>query len=226
MRFFYLKSGIKFKPRKDLGISYFDENNEFQSCWIEILHEKEPNILIGVCYCHPKRSSNKIFLEKLNQNLQKIKNLNKHVLICGDFNYDLLRHEQIPNVNKFLNTMYSNFLQPCITQPTRALGKSRPTLIDNIFVNTYDKQLFAGNLLDHLLNLLIINDIKNYLTKRKIAVRDFKKFNKQHYLQDITKLNIIELLQCKDVFQIYSVYQNHLVEIINNNAPLKTLSVK
>ena len=145
-------------------------------------------------------------------------------MICGDFNYDLLRHEQIPNVNEFLNTMYSNFLQPCIIQPTRALGKSRPTLIDNIFVNTYDKQLFAGNLLDHLLNLLIINDIKNYLTKRKIAVRDFKKFNKQHYLQDITKLN--KLLQCKDVFQIYSVYQNHLVEIINNNAPLKTLSVK
>ena len=28
---FYLKSGIKFKPRNDLDISYFDENNEFQS---------------------------------------------------------------------------------------------------------------------------------------------------------------------------------------------------
>ena len=25
---------------------------------------------------------------------------------------------------------------------------------------------------------------------------------------------------------MYSVYQDHLVEIINNNAPLKTLSVK
>ena len=34
---FYLKSGIKFKPRKDLNISFFDENNEFQSCWIEVL---------------------------------------------------------------------------------------------------------------------------------------------------------------------------------------------
>ena len=177
-----------------------------------------------------KISSNEIFLEKLNQNLQKIKNLNKHILICGDFNYHLLRHEQIPCVNEFLNTMYSNFLQPCITQPTRALGKSRPTLIDSIFVNTYDKQLFAGNLLDkvsdHLPNFLIINDIKNSLTKRKIVVRDFKKFNKQHYLQDITELNNIDLLQCKDVNQMYSVYQNHLVEIINNNAPLKTLSVK
>ena len=33
----YLKSGTKFKPRKDFDISYFDENNELQSCWIEIL---------------------------------------------------------------------------------------------------------------------------------------------------------------------------------------------
>ena len=53
---FYLKSGIKFKPRKDLDISYFDKNNEFQSCWVEILHEKQPTILIGVYYRHPKRS--------------------------------------------------------------------------------------------------------------------------------------------------------------------------
>ena len=92
-----------------------------------------------------------------------MKNLNKHVLICGYFNYDLLRQAQIPYVNEFLNTMYSNFLQPCITQPTRALGKRRPTLIDNIFVNTYDKQLFAGNLLDKvsvdLPNFIIINGV-------------------------------------------------------------------
>ena len=74
-RGFYLKPGIKFKPRKDLDISYFDENNEFESCWIEILHEKQPNILISVYYRHPKRSSSEIFLEKLNQNLKNIKNL-------------------------------------------------------------------------------------------------------------------------------------------------------
>ena len=53
-----------------------------------------------------------------------------------------------------------------------------------------------------------------------------RKFNKYRYLQDITELNNIDLLQYKDVNQMYSVYQDHLVEIISNNAPLKTLSVK
>ena len=44
-----------------------------------------------------------------------------------------------------------------------------------------------------------------------MVVRDFKKINKNHYLQDITELNNIDLLQCKDVNQMYSVYQDHLV---------------
>ena len=55
----------------DLDMRYFDKKNEFQSCWIEILHEKQPNILIGVYYRHPKKSSNEIFIEKLKKNLQK-----------------------------------------------------------------------------------------------------------------------------------------------------------
>ena len=136
----------------------------------------------------------------------------------------------MPYVNEFLNTIYSNFLQPCITEPTRAPGKNRRTLINNIFVDIYDKQLFAGNFLeklsDHLPNFLIINGIENSLKKIKIVVRDFKKLNKHHYLQDITELNNIDFLQCKDAIQMYSVSQDHQVEIINNNAPLKALSIK
>ena len=55
--------------------------------------------------------------------------------------------------------MNSDFLQPCLTEPTRALGKSKPTFIDNIFRNTAGKPFFAGNFLDkvsdHLPNILI-----------------------------------------------------------------------
>ena len=51
---FYVKKGLKFKSRKDLDLIYHDGENEFQSYWIEILNEKEPNIIIGVYYRHPK----------------------------------------------------------------------------------------------------------------------------------------------------------------------------
>ena len=67
--------------------------------------------------------------------------------------------------------MYSKFLQPFINDPTRVLGKNRPTLIDNIFVHTFDKQLFAGNLLDNvsddLSSFLIINGANKFSFKKK-----------------------------------------------------------
>ena len=81
-----------------------------------------------------------------------------YILICEDFNYDLLRREQVSYANEFLNNMYSNFLQPCITEPTRVLDKNRPTLTANIL---------ATSLTDHLPNFLIINYIKIILQKEK-----------------------------------------------------------
>ena len=37
----YVKMGLKFKSRRDLDLTYHDDENEFQSCWIEIFNEKE-----------------------------------------------------------------------------------------------------------------------------------------------------------------------------------------
>ena len=60
---FYIKEGIRFTPRTDLGISFADDKNEYQSCWIKILLDKQPNILIGTFYRHPKNNLIKNFLK-------------------------------------------------------------------------------------------------------------------------------------------------------------------
>ena len=52
-RGFYDKEGINFKSRKDLEITYSDEDYEHQCSWIELLNEKKPNMLVGVHYRHP-----------------------------------------------------------------------------------------------------------------------------------------------------------------------------
>ena len=71
---FYIKEGIRFTPRKDLDISFADDKNEYQSCWIKILLDKQPNILIGTFYRHPKKHSDQEFSEDLKSTLRKIKN--------------------------------------------------------------------------------------------------------------------------------------------------------
>ena len=73
--------------------------------------------------------------------------------------------------------MYSNFLQPCILEPTRIVGDNRPSLIDNIFINTYDKPILSGNFInkisDHMPNFAIVRDLK-------IKIRDMKILKKKN----------------------------------------------
>ena len=159
---FYVKEGIKFKPRKDLDIAYHDTDNEFQSTWIDILNGNKPNIIIGVYYRHPKKHSNNIFLENLKTTLHSLRNNNKVCLVAGDFNYDILKYEHNPIINEFLNLMYPNFFQPCILEPTRVVLNIWRSLIDNIYINTYNKTIHSGNFLvtvtDHMPNFCIIEE--------------------------------------------------------------------
>ena len=41
--------------------------------------------------------------------------------------------------------MYFHVIQPCITEPTRIVGRNKTSLIDNIFINTVNKNLNAIN---------------------------------------------------------------------------------
>ena len=105
------------------------------------------------------------FIRELSQILKKISKENKQIVITGDFNYDLLRHNENIDVNNFITLMYENLCQPYISKPTRIVKNQKPTLIDNIFVNTIESPI-CGNLIekisDHLPNFIIIEnqDIK------------------------------------------------------------------
>ena len=125
--------------------------------------------------------------------------------------------------------MSSNFLQPCITKPTRTVKYNRPSLVDNIFVNIYDKEIHSGNIIDkitdHLPNFVIIKNMRNKLQTQKFKIRNMKTF-KAKYFNDIKELDNLNLYQYKDVNKMCDVYQNKLIEIIDKNARYITLSKK
>ena len=54
---FYIKENKKCKPRGGLNVDHVGNKNDFQSYWIEILLDNNPNIVIGVFYIHPKKTS-------------------------------------------------------------------------------------------------------------------------------------------------------------------------
>ena len=58
---FYIKETLKTINRPDLDASYFDDKNEFQCKWIEVINPRVSNALIAVYYRHPKKDSNDVF---------------------------------------------------------------------------------------------------------------------------------------------------------------------
>ena len=118
-----------------------------------------------------------------------------------------------------MNTMNSNLLQPCVIEPTRIADKQKLTLIDNIFVNLFNKELKRGNLVekisDHLPNFIIIKHINKKTSKQKIKVRDLRSFNKDKYLENLKELEDLHLQKHNNVNQMPNVYHDKLL-IINN----------
>ena len=177
---------MNFIPRTDLNRRIQENDNGFESCWIELINTKTCNTLIGTYYRHPS-DHDSIFKSKLKETLKTIKKEKKTVILCGDFNYNLLEYVTDKRVSDFLNTMLEFNFQPCITEPSRITNSNKPSLVDNIFINTMDNPL-SGNILehisnDHLPNFIILDHEKKDPTI-KIKIRDNKNFNNDGFLCD------------------------------------------
>ena len=109
----YINEDLKPLPRKDLNIKIKDNDCEIETCWYEIIFDKQPNRLIGVVYRHPSKNDMKS-VEVINSTLTKIKKENKKTLLVGDFNYNLLVHDKNETISAFVHMTFENNFQPCI----------------------------------------------------------------------------------------------------------------
>ena len=165
------------------------------------MNEAGPNVLVGVFYRHPSRN-NQLFLEKLKITLKKINREKKKTIICGDFNLNLLNFENDKQVSSFLNSMFQNNFQPCITEPTRITNANKPSLVDNIFINCFDDPI-SGNILehisyDHLPNFVILNH--NHKSKKHpIRKRDKRNFDPEKFQAELLDNGnlLVELLNAE-----------------------------
>ena len=110
------------------------------------------NFIIGTVYRPPSANFHE-FLESFQQLLHRVTRDNKMCDIMGDFNLDLLKTDLHSATNEFINALFSHFLYPLISRPTRLTSNSA-TLIDNIFTNNIsascDNGLIINYLSDHL----------------------------------------------------------------------------
>ena len=150
------------------------------------------------------------------------------MILAGDFNYNLMKHEKNKYISEFLNFMTTNLFTPHIIRPTRFVEGQRPSLVDNIFVN--DKHFISGNLYnkisDHMPNFIIIQDIEaQYSIKAKMYKRDMSNFDENEFLNAINTEQLLDTTNKETDLNIkYDKFEEHVTTILNKHAPLKELS--
>ena len=138
---------------------------------------------------HPQEF-NSLFLKSLTNKLSK--KSNKEIILLGDFNIDLIKINTYNNSSEFLDIIYSSYLIPRITFPTRLTSRSH-TLIDNAISNVITEDTISGNIInkisDHLGEFLILpyHSITSN-SKQEILHRNFKNFSKKNFFQTSKKL--------------------------------------
>ena len=91
----------------------------------------------------------------------------KQIFILGDFNINLLNHNDRQQTNDFLDSLPSNSFIPYILHPTRITSHSK-TLIYNKFSNSISPEIISGNI-----TATISDHLPKYLFVPKYSVKSF-----------------------------------------------------
>ena len=116
-------------------------------CVFAKLHLNCQTCIVGVV-CLPPNSNFVYFNNTMHSILEKLTQYPCYIM--GDFNLDLLKHDQHPPTEKFLKTMIANSFIQIINGPTR-VTRDTCTLIDNIYTNNYDIKM--ATTVDYLLQM-------------------------------------------------------------------------
>ena len=198
---------------------------EFQA--LEIKQNQAKNIIICNYYRSPNSDYNK-FLEKIESVLANLsRDKNKHILLMGDSNIDLLKYGQEDHATKFVDKLTAAGLSPIISRPTRITDHSA-TLIDHIFSNNCALITRSGifsdlDLSDHLATFTrILNDrrhVKNDIDQfetRLITNESMDSFN-----NDICNTDWNFVYENSDANTMFDAIINKYTELYNKNFPLK-----
>ena len=198
-----------------------------ESCWIEINPaSQQQRTIIGSVYKHPHADIDQ-FTQEMEGILKRLNESNYKVYILGDINIDFLKFDSHLPTEKYLDMLYSYNYLPLITKPTRITDHSK-TLIDHIYTNTHVNQILSGiALVDISDHLPVFCQAEVPLQRQTIQItkRDYSKFHKQTYLNDIMSVEWEKIFaSSKDLNSYSNFVLDKINEITEKHAAVKTLS--
>ena len=157
--------------------------------------------------------------------LRHLNQLKHQVIILGDINIDFLRYVTHQSTERYLDMLYTNNFIPIITKPTRITDHTK-TLIDHIYINKSICQAKSGiavfDISDHLPVFSIINAPCKRMNEKRFY-RDYKSFNKDEYIRDLSEIDWHEKLRelGNNLHQATKNIIDTLEEVTRTHAPIK-----
>ncbi|XP_057312179.1 uncharacterized protein LOC130653679 [Hydractinia symbiolongicarpus] len=211
----YISNSLTVVVRSDLSNLLFLES-KLESTFVEILDNNRKNTIVGCIYKHPNMPIPEFINLYLKPFFEVAIKQKQKLILMGDFNIDLLKCESNHLVDDFLDELYSNFLQPSITIPTRISNTSK-TLIDNIFTSNPFTKYFSDQIVSRhtpnkkLSKKQLSNRNKPWVTR---AILKYINIRNNYYKKLIKAKNQEKKLYYQNQ---YKFYRNRIVNLIRNS---------
>ena len=210
---------------KNVFRRYDLESPSIEAIWLELRIPNSTPALLGFIYRNPASliSWNDQYVDMID----KVNQCNLTTFILGDFNINLLvQQPQWENMTNFLG--YKQFL----TKPTRICDRSS-TLLDHIYCNNQKIKI------ECMTSDITLSDHKPIICKWSfklpqptpkghtyISYRNFKKFNLNSYLNELSTLDFKNTFSCSDANEAAQHFITSLLHVINKHAPICKKRVK
>ena len=225
----FIHKSLNVNKRNDLDISI---PGMFETVWLDIESSGEAKkCVIGIIYRHPGITEIPFFQRKLEKTLSSLNRSDTKYYLVGDFNVAVQDIDVQPNIEAFINMMFSNFCVNMINKPTRfPRGDqiARPSILDHFYTNHTESireiGIMYNSITDHRPVFAIIGEKLNRKNKKDdIYVRDYKNFNREAFNRSLSNFtyNSYDNLDTK-----VAKLQSFIVKCIDTHIPLKKLSLK
>ena len=219
----FIKNDINFQRRESITHSVESDSTCEYLC-VDLFRQDRDRLTVGVFYRKPSTDI-KSFIHFYSETLEKLSTEKREIIMTGDFNIDLLKSTD-ENTNDFLNINFSFGLTPVIKYPTR-ITMNTASLIDNIFINTFERNLESGSfsveLTDHLPIFLVL-DKTNLLTKSQHTTINFRRAvtddGVKKLQRELYEVDWSSLYSCNNVNTAYDLFLSKLLVLYDRNLPL------
>ena len=201
------------------------ESPLIEAIWLELRIPNSTPALLGFIYRNPASLIN--WYDSYIDMIDKVNQCNLTTFILGDFNINLLIEQ--PNWENISNLLGYKQL---VTEPTRICDKSS-TLLDHIYCNNHKINI------ECMISDITLSDHKPIICKwtfklpkpipkghTYISYRNFKRFNLNSYLNELSTLDFKNTFNCSDANEAAQHFITSLLYVINKHAPICKKRVK